>query len=350
VLNTRFLKALALEPVDRTPVWMMRQAGRYLPEYRALRKKAGHFLRLCQTPELACQVTLQPLERYDLDAAIIFSDILTIPDAMGLELDFIEAKGPLFKQALETIKEVEALTARFTIEEARLSCLASLDYVYQAVSLVKTELQAKLPLIGFCGSPWTVLHYMLKGSAKEWMLKEPKSMHALLDCLSNMSIGYLKNQIQAGADALMVFDTWGGVCSWADYPSYSLQYMAKIVDALASTKVPVILFSKGSSFMIPQLSATGCSGISVDWTCSLRHARALCTHKGEQRQAIQGNLDPAVLLGSDAVIDREVQRVIQDYGYGVGHIFNLGHGITPNIQPEKVSVFIDSVQRWGKQE
>ena len=344
--NDRFLKALMRQPVDRTPVWMMRQAGRYLPEYRATRAQAGDFMSLCKNTELACEVTLQPLERYELDAAILFSDILTIPDAMGLGLYFAEGEGPKFRKPVRTEADIEQLQVVDTA--------ADLSYVTDAVSMIRRELQGRVPLIGFSGSPWTLATYMIEGQssrdfarAKTMLYTQPEVMHQLLDKLALSVIDYLNAQIVAGAQAVQIFDTWGGALSHAAYQEFSLAYMQKIVAGLIKQAdgrdVPVILFTKGGGLWLEAMADTGCHGLGLDWTTDIGAAK---TRVGD-RVALQGNMDPAVLRADPATIEREVQRILTSFGGGSGHIFNLGHGITPDIDPEHAKVFIEAVHKFS---
>lgn len=345
--NDRFLRALLRQPVDCTPIWIMRQAGRYLPEYRATRAKAGDFMALCKNPELACEVTLQPLARFPLDAAILFSDILTIPDAMGLGLYFSEGEGPKFNNPIRTAHDVQALG----IPDPE----ADLGYVMDAIRLIRKELDGKVPLIGFSGSPWTLAIYMVEGSTsktfgriKAMMYAQPKILHQLLDKLAQSVILYLTAQIAAGAQTVMIFDTWGGILTPRDYTQFSLSYMQTIVQALPKTNegrpVPVILFTKNGGQWLEQIAATGCDALGIDWTTDLSDARA---RVGGQ-VALQGNLDPSVLLSNPERIREEVQAVLTSYGTGPGHIFNLGHGITPDVPPEHVAVLVAAVHELSK--
>ena len=344
--NDRFLKALARQPVDRTPIWMMRQAGRYLPEYRATRSQAGDFMSLCKNTELACEVTLQPLERYDLDAAILFSDILTIPDAMGLGLYFEEGEGPKFRKPVRTEAYIEQLNVVDTASD--------LAYVTDAVAMIRRELHGRVPLIGFSGSPWTLATYMIEGQssrdfarAKTMLYTQPELMHQLLDKLALSVIDYLNAQISAGAQVVQIFDTWGGALSHAAYLEFSLAYMQKIVSGLIKhaegRDVPVILFTKGGGHWLEAMAETGCDALGLDWTVDIGAARA---RVGNQ-VALQGNMDPAVLRSDPARIEAEVATILQSFGTGSGHIFNLGHGITPDIDPAHAKVFIDAVHRFS---
>jgi len=343
-MNDRFLKALRCEPVDCTPVWIMRQAGRYLPEYRQVRARAGDFLTLCKTPELACEVTLQPLRRFDLDAAIIFSDILTIPDAMGLELSIDEGVGPRLAKPVQSQSDIERLL-QVDIEN-------SLGYVMEAIRLCRVELNEKVPLIGFSGSPWTLATYMVEGGgSKEFarvkglMHDNPIAMHRLLEKVTVAVVDYLQAQSIAGAQALMIFDTWGGVLSTPDYRSFSLDYMARIVSELKSRDgaagTPVTLFTKGGNNWLEMIANTGCEAVGLDWTISLGEAR----RRTGDRVALQGNMDPAVLYASADKVKSEVKRVLADFGDGDGHVFNLGHGIHPGIDPHKVTALVDTVHQ-----
>jgi uroporphyrinogen decarboxylase len=345
--NDRFLRALRREPTDTTPVWVMRQAGRYLPEYRATRAHAGNFMALAQNPEFACEVTLQPLQRFDLDAAILFSDILTIPDAMGLGLSFATGEGPQFARPLRTRADIEKLAVPDMDGELR--------YVMDAVRLIRQELHGRVPLIGFSGSPWTLACYMVEGSGSRDFARlkavcwdDPQLAHQLLDTLAQAVAAYLIAQAYAGAQVLMVFDTWGGLLGPAPFREFSLRYMANVVDALkvdaASRDLPVILFSKGAGQHLAALADTGCSALGVDWTTDLADARAVVA----DRVALQGNLDPAILRANPEVIRREVRKVMDSYGDYPGHIFNLGHGITPEVNPEHVKVLVDEVHAYGR--
>jgi uroporphyrinogen decarboxylase len=343
VKEHRFIRALLRQPVDRTPVWIMRQAGRYLPEYREIRHKAKDFLNLCKTPELACLVTLQPLKRFPLDAAIIFSDILTIPDAMGLGLHFEEGEGPRFQHPTRTLRDIENLPT--------LDPEIELRYVLDAIRLTHHELDQKVPLIGFSGSPWTVATYMVEGQTsknfsqiKKLLYREPSTAHRLLSHLSLAITDYLNAQILAGCDCVMLFDTWGGILSPSDYIHFSLNYMHDIVKKLIRTHqgkpVPVIIFSKNGGQHLVEIAASGCDAIGVDWMADLKKARQQVGDK----VALQGNLDPAVLYADANVIQEEVEKVLQQFGMGSGHIFNLGHGIYPDVDPERVAIMIDAVQ------
>jgi uroporphyrinogen decarboxylase len=345
--NDRLIRALLRQPVDVTPVWMMRQAGRYLPEYRETRKRAGSFMDLCTNPELACEVTLQPIDRFPLDAAILFSDILTIPDAMGLGLYFEEGEGPRFHRPVRTSADVEALGTPDPETELR--------YVIDAVRLIRRELDGRVPLIGFSGSPWTLATYMVEGGStksfshsKGMLYNEPVLLHRLLAKLAEAVIDYLNAQIAAGAQAVMIFDTWGGVLTPGDYREFSLRYMERIVDGLQreadGRRVPVILFSKGGGQWLDRMAETGCDALGVDWTTDLSDARRMVKDK----VALQGNLDPCTLYASPARIRREVGRVLASYGAGSGHVFNLGHGIHPDIDPEHAAAMVNAVHELSR--
>ena len=341
--NDRLLRALAREPVDRTPVWIMRQAGRYLPEYRATRARAGSFLALATNPELACEVTLQPLARFPLDAAILFSDILMIPKAMGVGLAFEEGEGPRIERPVRSAADVDALPLPDVAAELR--------FVFDAVSLIRRELGGRVPLIGFAGSPWTVATYMVEGGgsrefarAKALIDGDPKALHRLLGKLARTTTDYLNAQVAAGADALMVFDTWGGALPTPAYLEFSLAYMESIIAGLArerdGRRVPVILFTKGGGAWLERMAATGADALGIDWTTELSAARAATS----DRVALQGNLDPKLLLSEPAEIRAAVARVLESYGRGHGHVFNLGHGVTPDVDPEHVAAMVAAVQ------
>ena len=341
--NDIYLRALNREETSRTPVWVMRQAGRYLPEYLKVRAQAGDFMTLCSTPELACEVTLQPIDRFNLDAAILFSDILTIPDAMGLGLYFAAGEGPKFSKPVRTRADVEALPIPDPADKLR--------YVTDAVSLIRKELDGRVPLIGFSGSPWTLATYMIEGGGskdfakvKGMLFSDPDSLHELLKRTAQSVILYLNAQVEAGAQSLMIFDTWGGVLSPANYQTFSLQYMQMIVDGLTrqadGRKVPVVLFTKNGGQWLDLMADTGCDGLGVDWTTNLADAR----QRTGNRVALQGNLDPSVLYGSAETIETEVQRVLDSYGDGPGHVFNLGHGIHQHVNPEHLKIMVEAVR------
>ncbi|GAA0373739.1 uroporphyrinogen decarboxylase [Bowmanella denitrificans] len=346
--NDRYLRALLKQPVDITPVWMMRQAGRYLPEYRATRAQAGDFMSLCKNPELACEVTLQPLRRFDLDAAILFSDILTIPDAMGLGLYFETGEGPKFERPLRDMAAIQALPIPDPEGE--------LGYVMDAVRTIRKGLAGKVPLIGFSGSPWTLATYMVEGGStksfsliKKMAFAEPAALHLLLDKLADSVILYLNAQIAAGAQSVMVFDTWGGVLSPRDYEEFSLRYMHKIVDGLTreneGRRVPVTLFTKNGGMWLEAIAATGCDAVGLDWTINIADAKARIGDK----VALQGNMDPSMLYAPADRIEQEVQSILAGFGQGEGHVFNLGHGIHPDVPPEHAKVFVDAVHHYSAQ-
>ena len=340
--NDRFLRALMREPVDRTPLWMMRQAGRYLPEYRATRAEAGSFMALCTNPELACEVTMQPLRRYAMDAAILFSDILTIPDALGLGLYFVEGEGPQFERPISSAAEIEALDPDRAATELR--------YVMDAVSLIRRELNDSIPLIGFSGSPWTLATYMVEGGSskdfakvKSLAFNEPAVMHQLLSKLSTSVAVYLSEQVRHGAQALQIFDTWGGSLSHSAYREFSLRYIAEIIEQLPreaeNRRVPVIVFTKGGGQWLEDIAGCGADAVGIDWTTEIGHAREQVGH----RVCLQGNMDPAFLNASSERIRDEVSNILSSFGQGSGHVFNLGHGVTPGINPERVANMVDAV-------
>lgn len=342
-----YINALLKKEVTRTPIWVMRQAGRYLPEYRATRKKAGDFLTLCKSSDLACEVTLQPLERFDLDAAILFSDILTIPDAMGLGLHFIEGEGPKFSHPLSSLAEINQLTKPDVSKD--------LSYVSEAVSVIKKNLKGRVPLIGFTGSPWTLATYMVEGGSsktfskvKGLMYENPKHMHQLLDVLADTIIDYLNSQIEAGADSVMIFDTWGGLLNKASYENFSLMYMSKIVAGINRNSegktIPVTLFTKGGSAWLEQIAATGCDAVGIDWTVEIGEAE----RRVGSKVALQGNLDPSVLYASPEVIKSEAHKILDQFQGSTGHVFNLGHGITPDVNPESMKALVDAVHSYSK--
>lgn len=340
--NDRFLRALLREPVDRTPLWMMRQAGRYLPEYREIRAEAGSFMSLCTNPELACEVTLQPLRRYAMDAAILFSDILTVPDALGLGLYFSEGEGPRFERPISTAAEINAL------DPARAA--SELGYVMDAVSLIRKELKGSIPLIGFAGSPWTLATYMVEGGSskdfakvKSLAFNEPELMHQLLSKLATSVAAYLSEQIHSGAQAVQIFDTWGGALSHNAYREFSLRYMAEIIDQLPreadGRKVPVIVFTKGGGQWLEAIADCGADAVGLDWTTDIGAAR----ERVGDRVCLQGNMDPTLLNASSERIREEVGQILTSFGEGNGHVFNLGHGITPGINPDHVAAMVDAV-------
>jgi uroporphyrinogen decarboxylase len=343
IKSNRFLNALAGKPHDSTPIWMMRQAGRYLPEYRAIRAKKKTFMEFCKSPELACEATLQPILRYGFDAAILFSDILTIPDAMGLGLRFIEGVGPVFDKPLRTGSDVDLIVGYETQK--------SLEYVSDAIRLIKRELD-DTPLIGFSGSPWTLATYMIEGAGskqftviRKMLYQLPELLCKILEINTARIIEYLGLQIEAGVDSVMLFDTWGGVLTEDNYSKYSLLYMSEIIKSIKSKypDIPIIIYTKGSGLWLKRIAASGANGVGVDWTISLERARRLL---GEDI-TIQGNIDPAALYSKPKEIRKLVKETISSYGDGYRHIFNLGHGIFPDIDPENVKVLVDAVREYG---
>ncbi|MBF7686918.1 uroporphyrinogen decarboxylase [Acinetobacter rathckeae] len=347
--NDRFLRALLREPVDTTPIWMMRQAGRYLPEYRETRAKAGDFLSLCKNTAFACEVTLQPLRRYDLDAAILFSDILTIPDALGLGLYFEPGEGPKFNRVIRTEQDIKNLP--------KLDAKRDLDYVMNAVSAIRSALSGAVPLIGFSGSPWTLATYMIEGGSskdyrytKEMLYKTPELLHALLDHLADAVIDYLNAQIDAGAQAIQIFDSWGGALAHREYIDFSLNYMTKIVSGLKREKdgrrIPIILFTKGGGQWLDVMLESGADAYGLDWTTKLDQARIQIAG----RAAMQGNLDPATLYGSSQSIEKAVKAMLDDAyrgGEKTGYVANLGHGITQWVNPDMPKIFVDTVHEYS---
>jgi uroporphyrinogen decarboxylase len=341
--NDLLLRALLREATPRRPIWLMRQAGRYLPEYRATRTRAGGFLEMCTNPQVACEITLQPVNRYPLDAAILFSDILTIPHAMNLGLEFEAGEGPRFERPVRTPADIDKLGVPDPGRELR--------YVIDAVALVRRELAGRVPLIGFAGSPWTVATYMVEGGSsksfgliKRMMYESPRELHRLLELLVKATILYLNAQIAAGAQAVMLFDTWGGVLTPAQYEEFSLRHMAQVIDALTrksdGRRVPNIVFTKGGGAWLAKIAAIGCDAVGVDWTTDLSEARRAVGG----RVALQGNLDPSALFATPETLRAQALRVLDSYGAGPGHVFNLGHGITPDVDPERVALLVETVQ------
>jgi uroporphyrinogen decarboxylase len=339
--NDTFLRALMREPTRYTPIWIMRQAGRYLPEYNATRARAGSFLALAQTPELACEVTLQPLRRFPLDAAILFSDILTVPDAMGLGLHFVEGEGPRFHH---TVRD-EAAVAKLGVPD-----LAKLRYVFDAVSLIRRELAGSVPLIGFAGSPFTLACYMIEGGGsddfrlvKSMLYSRPDLLHRILDVNAKAVTAYLNAQIAAGAQAVMLFDTWGGALSDAAYREFSLAYSRQVLTGLTreadERKVPRILFTKGGGLWLEDMAAAGADALGIDWQTPLGDAR----RRVGGHVALQGNMDPMALFGTRAAVEAEARRVLDAFGAGPGHVFNLGHGISQHTDPERVAALVEAV-------
>ncbi len=350
--NDLYLRTLRGEKVERTPIWVMRQAGRYLPEYRATRKQAGDFLTLCKTPELACEVTLQPIDRFGLDAAILFSDILTIPDAMGLELVLEEGVGPVFNKPIRSAADIDSLGIPDPEQE--------LGYVMNAIRAIRHALDDRVPLIGFTGSPWTLASYMVEGSGskdfrriKGLMFESPESAHKLLQIVTDSVIQYLKAQVASGAQSLMVFDTWGGMLSTANYKRFSLSYMSQIVSAIKSdplcSSVPIVLFTKGGGQWLELMADTGCDGLGLDWTVDIADAKA----RVGDRVILQGNMDPVVMNTGPEQVSEQAMEVLQGYGnHGPndkGHIFNLGHGIQPFAHPENMQRLVQTVQANSSQ-
>ena len=346
--NDRLIRTLLREPVDRTPVWIMRQAGRYLPEYREIRAQAGSFMSLATNPELACEVTLQPLRRFPLDAAILFSDILTIPDAMGLGLYFVQGEGPKFERPLRDHQAIRDLPVPDPAD--------SLSYVTDAVSTIRKALDGDVPLIGFSGSPWTLATYMVEGGSsraftrvKAMLYENPKAAHKLLDKLARSVTAYLNAQIEAGAQAVQIFDSWGGALSHDAYQEFSLHYMAQIVDGLKrdhdGQRIPVILFSKGCNTQLEALADTGADALGLDWTITLDEAR----RRVGDRVALQGNMDPSILLTEPRTVEEQAAKVLASFGRGHGHVFNLGHGITPEVKPETLGALIQHVVNHSAQ-
>ena len=346
--NDNFLRALRREPTDYTPLWLMRQAGRYLPEYCETRKRAGSFLQLCKNPALACEVTLQPLARYNLDAAILFSDILTVPDAMGLGLYFADGEGPRFERPLREEWAIRALTAPDPHDHLR--------YVVDAVAEIRRALDNSVPLIGFSGSPFTLACYMIEGGSssdfhqvKRMLYGRPDLMHRILEVTAEAVTAYLNAQIESGAQAVMLFDSWGGSLSAAAYQEFSLAYLQRILAGLKreheGEQVPSIVFTKGGSLWLESIAASGCDGVGLDWTIDLGEAR----RRVGDRVALQGNLDPAVLLSTPEAVRRETLRVLDAFGAGdTGHVFNLGHGISQYTPPEHVSVLVETVHAYRR--
>ncbi|MBC7780892.1 MAG: uroporphyrinogen decarboxylase [Proteobacteria bacterium] len=342
--NDRLLRALMREPVDRTPVWVMRQAGRYLPEYNQTRARAGSFVKLMKSPAMAAEVTLQPLARFDLDAAIVFSDILTVPDAMGLGLYFAEGEGPRFEHPLRDPQAIAALRIPDPATDLR--------YVMDAIAECRRGLAGKVPLIGFSGSPFTLACYMIEGGGsddfarvKQLMYGDPASMHRLLDINARAVSQYLDAQIEAGAQAVMLFDTWGGMLSAERYREFSLRYLEQIVGSIRreaeGRRVPIIVFTKGGAIWLESIAAIGADAVGLDWTIDIGTARK----RVGDRVALQGNLDPIVMLTDPATIENEVERILSSFGHGSGHVFNLGHGITRFTPPEHVGALVDAVHR-----
>ena len=356
LLNDTFLRALRREPTDHTPVWLMRQAGRYLPEYNATRRQAGSFLALCKSPELACEVTLQPLERYPLDAAILFSDILTVPDAMGLGLYFAEGEGPRFERPVAT----EADVARLAVPDPNVE----LRYVMDAVRTIRGALGGRVPLIGFSGSPWTLACYMVEGggsddfrTVKTMLYKRPDLLHRILEVNAAAVAAYLNAQIDAGAQAVMIFDSWGGALADGAFQAFSLAYTRRVLaqlrlerdEAGVRVRVPSIVFTKGGGLWLEEIAATGADAVGLDWTVNLGSARARVGH----RVALQGNLDPMVLMAEPAQVKAEALKVLESFGppsAGAGHVFNLGHGISQFTPPDNVAALVEAVHAYSREQ
>ncbi len=340
--NDLFLRACKRLPVERTPIWIMRQAGRYLSEYRAIREKVD-FLTLCKTPELAAEVSIQPVDIIGVDAAIIFSDILLIPEALGMKLEIIEATGPVFDNPIRKSQDFDNLKK---IEPAK-----NLKFVLDALSLTKKELNGRVPLIGFCGSPWTLFTYMVEGNssktfsaAKQMIFNEPELAHKILNSLSSLLGDYLSAQIESGADAIQIFDTWGGLLSPKDFNEFSLQYIEKIISLIKRKDESVIVFTKGAHHSLNKIANCGADVISLDWTFDIGKAREMVGSS----VALQGNLDPSVLYAKNEKIEEEAENVLRFFGKGTGHIFNLGHGILPDVEPEKVKTLVKFVKQESK--
>lgn len=344
--NDTFLRALMKEPVEYTPVWMMRQAGRYLSEYKATRAQAGSFLELCKNTELATEVTIQPLDRFDLDAAILFSDILTVPDAMGLGLYFAEGEGPKFTHPLQD----EAAIAALAVPD-----MDKLRYVFDAVTSIRRALDGRVPLIGFSGSPFTLACYMVEGGGskefrtiKSMLYARPDLLHRILEINAQAVTQYLNEQITAGAQAVQIFDSWGGVLSDAAFEEFSLRYMTQIIQGLKreahGRRIPVIVFAKGGGLWLEKMAECGADALGLDWTCNIGAAR----QRVGDKVALQGNFDPMALFGTPEAIEQEVARILAAYGKGSGHVFNLGHGINQHTNPEHAKVLVDAVHRLSK--
>ncbi|MEW6653544.1 MAG: uroporphyrinogen decarboxylase [Bacteroidota bacterium] len=336
--NDLFLRACKRKQVERTPIWIMRQAGRYLPEYMAVRKKSD-FITMCKTPELAAEVTIQPIDLIGVDAAIIFSDILVIPEAMGMKLEMIESKGPKLYEPIRSASDVDKLKTIDTYKNLR--------YVLDAVSLTKKELNGRVPLIGFAGAPWTLMTYMVEGGGsknfseiKKFIYNQPKAAHKLLERIADGVAEYLSAKIEAGASAVQIFDTWGGILSPNDFEEFSLQYIQRIISQIKRKDEPVIVFAKGVHYKLNKLADSGADVIGLDWTMDIGKVRS----KIGKKVALQGNLDPTVLYGSEDKIRREAASVLKSFGKHNGHIFNLGHGILPDISPDKAKFLVEVVK------
>lgn len=343
----RLIQALLKQPVDRTPVWMMRQAGRYLPEYRALREEVPNFMEFCRRPELCCEVTLQPLRRYALDAAIVFSDILTVPEAMGMQLEFVKGDGPVIHNPVRSLKSIQSLRNPDVNDE--------LHYVMEVVKACRKAIENKVPLIGFSGSPWTVATYMVEGGAtksfseiKSMLYRAPEMLHQLLEKITETTIQYLNAQIEAGTQVLMVFDTWGGVLTKEMYEIFSLEYMKRIAKAVKreyeGERIPLIFYTKGGGLWLETIADSGCDAVGLDWIISIGEAK----RRIGERVALQGNMDPFRLYASPESIAQNVKEIISEFNGNTGHVFNLGHGIDQHTPLEHVQAFIEAVHQYGK--
>ena len=344
-MRTLFLDALHGKKVSMTPIWLMRQAGRYLPEYRKIRRQFSNFMQMCKTPEACCEVALQPIHRFDLDASIIFSDILTIPDAMGLTPNFIEKKGPMFNFPIQNMLDVNKLNM--------IDCIERLNYVRDVILLTKQALNSRIPLIGFCGSPWTIATYMIEGKSSKKFQKirrmiyfAPDIVHALLAKLTTVIKEYLFMQIKTGVNALMIFDSWGGLLAANNYSLFSLNYMKKIIHSIKIIypNIPIILFTKGGGLWLDQMISSKADCLGIDWTISIKNARNII----KEQLTLQGNLDPAILYGNDKNIRLSIKNILSDEAYTSRYIFNLGHGIYPDINLNKVKFMVDTVREFGQ--
>jgi uroporphyrinogen decarboxylase len=341
-MNYTFIKACKKEQIAYTPIWIMRQAGRYLPEYRKIREKYD-FISMYKTPSVASEVTVQPVEIIGVDAAILFSDILVIPEAMGMKLIFEEKRGPFFPEPIREEKQIQNLIIPYPEDK--------LNYVMKAIDEIKRNLQNRVPLIGFSGSPWTLCAYMIEGQgnkdfkfAKTMLYNEPKQLHTLLEKISQSVFLYLEGQIESGADAIQIFDTWAEVLSKDDYIEFSLNYVKQIIQKLKGKNVPIIFFSKGTGHLLKELSEIDADVISLDWKIDIREAKSIIGEK----VALQGNLDPVVLYSSFGSIKKEIVKILEKFGKGSGHIFNLGHGISPDVEVEKVKFLVQTVHEESK--
>ncbi|MBS3944324.1 MAG: uroporphyrinogen decarboxylase [Melioribacter sp.] len=339
IKNDLFIKACKREPIERTPIWVMRQAGRYLPEYRAVRDKYD-FITMCKTPELAAEVTIQPIDLIGVDAAIIFSDILVIPEAMGMKLEMIESKGPKLYNPIRNVDHVNSLKSVDPYRE--------LKYVLDAVSLTKKQLNGRVPLIGFAGAPWTLMTYMVEGSGsknfseiKKFIYNQPDAAHKLLDLLADIVANYLSAKIESGANAVQIFDTWGGILSPDDFAQFSLQYITKVISKIKRSSEPVIVFAKGVHYKLDDLASCGADVIGLDWTMNLKNVRNMIG----SNVALQGNLDPTILYSPKEKILNEALKVLESFGKGNGHIFNLGHGILPDVNPDHLKYLVEVVKK-----